>query len=257
MTNMLVDLHVHAMAHGEYEHTYENLRLFMKAAAAADIQVLGFAEHDWFVERFNPQVIYETALDHPEIKILMGMELDHRIGGYNDAAEKTSRYPFDYVIGSVHEIGTWMFDHPNYTETFCEWNIDELYAEYFSLVEDMALSGLYDVVGHLDLIKVFGHRPVGDIRNFAEEALLLIKKKDMVVEVNTSGKYKPAGEAYPSTQLLVRCLSLGVPITLGSDAHRPAHVGRTLKDSVVELKEIGFREVVYFNQRRPVTCVLD
>lgn len=254
--NMLMDLHVHAMAHGEYEHTCKNLRSFMEAAAAAGVQVLGFAEHDWFVESLNPTAIYEAGLAYPEMQILMGMEVDHRPGGNIEAAEKIGKYPLDYVIGSVHEIGCWMFDHPDYTEGFSEWNIDELYAEYFALVEDMALTGLYDVVGHLDLIKVFGHRPVGDIRAFAEEALLLIKKKDMVVEVNTSGRYKPAGETYPSRLLLERCLSIGVPVTLGSDAHRPGHVGRTLKESMVELREIGFREIVYFKKRRPVTCPL-
>ena len=83
----------------------------------------------------------------------------------------------------------------------------------------MAKTGLFDIVGHLDLIKVFKFLPKKDIRLIAKETLHEIKKANLVLEINSAGIRKPIAETYPSIQLLEMAYEMGIDITFGSDAH--------------------------------------
>ncbi|SFV68373.1 Histidinol-phosphatase [hydrothermal vent metagenome] len=113
----------------------------------------------------------------------------------------------------------------------------------------MAQSGLFDIVGHLDLIKVFKFMPKGDIKTIAKNALLAIKDADMVLEINVAGYRKPVAEAYPSKELLQEAFKLDIPITFSSDAHKPEQVG-LYNDEVIQLaRDIGFTKCAYFQNR--------
>lgn len=245
---MLADLHVHGMAHGEFTHSKEEILSFIKYAESRGLKVLGFAEHDWFLDNIGFQVIRGLQEETP-VSLRIGLEVDHKPGG--DSLGLLKDYPFDYLIGSVHEIDGFLFDHPDYIDVYKEWDNDQLYAAYFEQLEDLIRCGCYDIVGHFDLIKVFGTRPKKSILPAVTDLLQLIKEKDLVVEVNTSGKYKPVNEKYPSDDILSLCRSLDIPITLGSDAHMPSHVGRDLADEAEVLVEMGFREIVTFRERKP------
>ncbi|MGI6555576.1 MAG: histidinol-phosphatase HisJ family protein [Bacillota bacterium] len=245
---VLADLHVHGMAHGEFNHSKEAIRPFIEYAESRGLEVLGFAEHDWFLEEIKFELIRSLQVETP-VSLRVGLEVDHRPG--LDCAGLTKEYPFDYLIGSVHEIDGFLFDHPDYIEVYEQWDSDLLYAAYFERLEDLIESDCYDIVGHFDLIKVFGCRPKKSILPAVTDLLQLIKQKHLVVEVNTSGRYKPAGEKYPSDDILLLCRSLDIPITLGSDAHMPRHVGRDLADQVEALTRMGFREIVTFKGRKP------
>ena len=245
---MLVDLHVHGMAHGEFKHSEEELRAFLDCAEKQELDILGFAEHDWFLEDIDFPLIRQLQGSTP-VELRVGVEVDHRPG--REPFGKLDTYPFDYLIGSVHEIDGFLFDHPDYLEMYKKWDRDALYTAYFELLEDLIRSGSYDVVGHFDLIKVFGCRPSKSIVPVVTDLLEQVKKKDLVVEVNTAGKYKPVGELYPSREILQLCLDLGVFITLGSDAHLPSHVGRDLAEQAEVLVGLGFKEVVAFKNRKP------
>ena len=219
---MLIDLHIHGMAHGEYSHSREELLPFIQNAKGAGISIIGFAEHDWYLEDINHALLKNLGEEN-EMDILVGVEVDHG-GNALQKAEELSKYDFDYLIGSIHEVNGWPFDHPDHRDGFSKWDIDSLYSEYFSLMENLISCGIYDIVGHMDLIKIYGHRPNKNIDDYVRPLLKTAAEKDMVVEVNTSGVYKPVGEIYPGRRILEICKQLGVPITLGSDAHLPGHV---------------------------------
>jgi len=193
----------------------------------------------------------------PHIRICLGMEVDHVPDMDGEIIEKIASFPFDYVMGSVHEIEGWMFDHPDYSHGFEHRDVDELYEKYFSLVDNLIESGIYDVIGHLDLIKIYGHRPTKRIEDFVVPVLEKAARRNMVVEINTSGLYKPVKEIYPDMSILKLCKSLGVKVTVGSDAHLPEHVGRDIFRVLELLKEIGFREIVSFENRKSVYHPID
>lgn len=250
---MLVDLHVHGMAHGEFSHSPKDLLPFIHRAEVCGIEILGFAEHDWYLEKIDFRLVRSLQIQ-TSVALRLGLEVDHKPG--LDSAAITGDYPFDYLIGSVHEIGDFLFDHPDYIDEYVKWDNDKLYAAYFDLLEDLIRYGGYDIVGHFDLIKVFGCRPKGSIISVVTDLLSLIKARDLVVEVNTSGRYKPVGEKYPSDEILILCRKMGIPITLGSDAHVPDNVGRDLKEQVEGLLEMGFKEIVAFEERKPILYYL-
>lgn len=245
---MLADLHVHGMAHGEFSHSQEELWPFITKAEDSGIAVLGFAEHDWYLDHIGFELIRSLQARTP-VALRVGVEVDHRPGlDWNNLIKD---YSFDYIIGSVHEIDGFLFDHPDYTEEYKKWDNDPLYSAYFERLEDLMRFGSCDIVGHFDLIKVFGCRPRKSILPAVTDLLLLARKKDLVIEINTSGAYKPVGEIYPSGEILKLCKDLEIPITLGSDAHVPAHVGRDLAAQREALLELGFREIVTFKRRHP------
>ena len=113
----------------------------------------------------------------------------------------------------------------------------------------MAKSGKFDIVGHLDLIKVFKFMPKKDVRNLAKDALQAIKQSNMVLEVNTAGLRKPIGELYPSRELLEEAYALDIPITFSSDAHAVDQVGFSYDLATTLAKEIGYTKAATFEAR--------
>jgi len=113
----------------------------------------------------------------------------------------------------------------------------------------MAKSNLFDIVGHLDLPKMFKFLPKKDIRLLAKEALKAIKQSGMTLEINTSGLRKPINEIYPSKALLQEAFALDIPITFSSDAHALEHIGYGYDDALKLAKEVGYTHATYFKNR--------
>ncbi|MFW6237710.1 MAG: histidinol-phosphatase HisJ family protein [Halanaerobiales bacterium] len=248
----LVDLHTHPRAHGEEARDSSIWDEFIAAARKNGIQELGFSDHEWVLKQIDWEYI-ELLKRKSEIKIRSGLEVEYAPGREKEITRLKRELPLDYCIGSVHRIGDWTFDHPDYREEYACRNIDDIYSEYFYLVERAADSGLFDIIGHFDLIKIFGHRPQEkDILEMVEPVLQLIKEKDLVLEVNTNGLNKPVGEIYPSRRIIKYACGLGIPFTLGSDAHIPDRVGEGLKEAVEMLAGLGCKEIVSFERGKRV-----
>ncbi|MGB9826468.1 MAG: histidinol-phosphatase, partial [Desulfofundulus sp.] len=147
-------------------------------------------------------------------------------------------------------LGTWGFDNPDQVEEYGRRDIDELYRQYFSLVQQAALAGLFDVIAHPDLIKKFGYRARMDLLEVYEETARAFAEGGVCVEVNTAGLRVPAGEIYPALDFLKLCRRYQVPVTVGSDAHQP-HLVAYGWDRVREwLLAAGYNAVVVFRERQ-------
>ncbi|MBC7346052.1 MAG: histidinol-phosphatase HisJ family protein [Clostridia bacterium] len=250
MVATLGDYHVHALGHGEGEFTLGRLEEFALQAHKAGLAELGLAEHDELLHRFDGEVWASACRGNRPISLRLGLEVSFRPGRLREIRALATRYPFDYLIGSVHDLDGWPFDHPDYREGYQAWEIDELYREYFRVVAQAAQSGLFDVIGHLDLVKVFGYRSRRPVVELAAAALQAIADAGLAVEINTAGLFKPAAEIYPAEELLRACLARGIPITFGSDAHRAAEVGRELWRAAALARRVGYRSYVRFRRRR-------
>jgi len=181
-----------------------------------------------------------------KIEILLGYEVDY-LKGHMD--KRILNADVDYLIGSVHFIEGWGFDNPEFIGKWDEQSIDEVWQKYFDTIEEMADSKLFDIVGHLDLIKVFKFMPKGDINAMAQNALNAIKKSGMVLELNVAGFRKPIGEAYPSLSLLKQAFELDIPITFASDAHKPEQVSMFNDEIISMARSVGYKECAYFKNR--------
>jgi histidinol-phosphatase (PHP family) len=164
--------------------------------------------------------------------------------------ERVLHAKVDYLIGSVHFIDDWGFDNPEFIGRYEHEDIDVIWQKYFDAIEAMAKTKLFDIVGHLDLIKVFKFMPNKDIVTMALPALHAIKEANMALELNVAGYRKPIGEPYPSKALLTEAYRLGIPITFASDAHKPEQVALYDKEIITFAKEVGYSECVYFKERK-------
>ena len=252
---MIVDLHNHTPLCNHAEGTIEE---YIDAAIAKKTKIFGFSDHapmDFDPEyrmKFEEMQAYEKNVLDAKVKykdtieILLGYEVDY-LKDHMDRRVLDAKV--DYLIGSVHFIDDWGFDNPEFIGRYESENIDAIWQKYFDTIEEMAQSGLFDIVGHLDLIKVFKFMPKGDIKTIAKNALLAIKDADMVLEINVAGYRKPVAEAYPSKELLQEAFNLDIPITFSSDAHKPEQIG-LYNDEVIQLaRDIGFTKCAYFQNR--------
>ncbi|MGE5397420.1 MAG: histidinol-phosphatase HisJ family protein [Chitinophagales bacterium] len=250
---MLIDFHIHALAHGEYRYTQEWITQFLEKAKVVGIKEIGFCEHDEFIDLVDFSVIRKAQTEFQNLRVRIGMEVDYKPGREPEIADLINKKSFDYVMGSVHHIGEWMFDHPDYRNGFDTENIDNIYSQYFNLVDKAFNSRLFDVLGHLDLVKVWGHRPVKRPDTYFLEPLLhCIKQSGIVVEVNSSGLRKPVGEIYPSQSILDQLFNHNIPVTMGSDAHHPDQVGEGLDEVAKSIRQAGYRVLVSFTRRQKV-----
>jgi histidinol-phosphatase (PHP family) len=234
---------------------------YIEKAIKSGTEYFGFSDHapmDFDPEyrmSFEQMQKYESAVlklkekYEDKIKILLGYEVDY-LAGHMD--KRIFDANVDYLIGSVHFLDGWGFDNPEFIGRYESEDIDEIWQQYFDAIEEMAKSGLFDIVGHFDLIKVFKFLPNKNILNIAKNALVAIKKADMVIEINMAGYRKPIAEAYPSYGLLQEAYKLDIPITFGSDAHKPQQVSLYEKEVVELAKSVGYKQCAIFKNRKRV-----
>ncbi len=254
---MRIDLHNHTT---RCNHAKGSMESYIKRAIELGIDIYGFSEHapmdfdEQYRLKFHEMNDYTYDVlslkekYQKDIKILLGYEVDY-LKGHMD--KRVLHANVDYLIGSIHFLGKWGFDHPDYISEYKTRNIDELWQDYFNNVEAMAKMGTFDIVGHLDLIKIFNFMPTKrDIRLIATPALKAIKKSNMVIELNSAGLRKPCKEVYPSKSLLEVAYELDIPITFSSDAHAIGQVGFKYEEVRELAKKIGFSKAVTFEQRQ-------
>jgi histidinol-phosphatase (PHP family) len=153
----------------------------------------------------------------------------------------------------VHFLGDQAVDHDGYD--IWETNAhrpDEVWRRYFETLGEAAATGMFDILAHPDLVKVWGAQrpyPTGDLRRFYDRAMEGIAETQPAIEVSTAGLRKPVGELYPAVPFLEMCLDAGCPVSLSSDAHEPGHVGFGYEKALEVLDSLGVRELAVFEGR--------
>lgn len=253
---MIVDLHNHTILCNHAEGTIDE---YILKAIESGTKYFGFSDHapmDFdpkYRMKFSDMGNYEKNIQlakekyKDKIEILLAYEVDY-LKGHMD--ERVINADVDYLIGSVHFIDEWGFDNPEFIGHYEHEDIDIIWQKYFDAIEEMANSKLFDIVGHLDLIKVFKFMPKKDINLIAKKALLAIKKADMTIELNVAGYRKPVKEAYPSASLLKMAYELDIPITFSSDAHKPEQVGLYNDDIIKMARDAGYTQCAFYRKKK-------
>ena len=252
---MLPDYHTHTVySDGQSKH-----ESYLRQAVYSGIDKLGFSDHftiletNWGVNNKHIASIKEEVMflkkqaEFP-ISVKFGAEVDYIPGREKQIRSVIYSLPLDYVISSVHFLDNWNFDTD--AEAFKNKNIDELYEKYFSVVREAINSDLYDIMGHIDLIKKFAYYPSVSPYEWYKKIIRSLKNKDKVIEINTNGLNKPCREFYPEEDFVKMCFQSNIPVTLGSDAHVSNQVGQYFDKAIEMLKRIGYRKIATFNQRK-------
>jgi histidinol-phosphatase (PHP family) len=181
------------------------------------------------------------------IQIRTGLEVDYLEGKEQLISDFLEPLRLDYVIGSVHYLGERTVDFgPEFYEGK---SIDHLFESYFDTVVKAASSGLFDIIGHCDLIRIYGYRPQGDPEPLYRKLAKAMKKADVVFEVNTNGRNRPIADFYPDRKYLHIFREEGVPVCVNSDAHMPARLGQYFDEAYELLRYTGFTEMAVFENR--------
>jgi histidinol-phosphatase (PHP family) len=253
---LFADYHTHPQGHRVQPYTRELLQPWIDSAQAKGLNDMAFTDHDRYYEGIDFAVLDVVRAANPQVKIRVGLELDndplHSAAGRRWVEKHWDK--LDFVLGSVHFLDrpNEMFDSvPQGAEQFSGRAIDEIYADYFRRVREMAASGLVDCLAHIDLIKIHGHRPKTAVRELANDTLDFIKARGLAIELSTAGWRKPVNELYPSDELITLALEKGIPFTTASDAHSHVQLAENYERLTEKMKRFGITEVnVYENHRR-------
>ena len=288
------DYHVHLHAHGEYvgigpppgEYPDGHIEAYVETGLSRGIEEICFTEHLYRCVEAAP-VLGEFWSDEPRsvlaeqtarffaedltlsldgyvdavlaakdrgLPVLLGLEVDFFPETIEAVLDLLAPYPWDLLIGSIHWLGGWSMDHPEVVAEYVERGVERVYEEYFALEAELARSGTVDVLAHVDLVKVFGHRLDEPPRDLYRSVVDGVSSSGTAVELNTSGLGGLTGEMYPAPVLLEMFAEAGVGITLASDAHVAEDVGAGLDDARELALTVGYTERLAFSERvaRPV-----
>ncbi|MHB9035482.1 MAG: histidinol-phosphatase [Armatimonadota bacterium] len=258
---MLTSYHVHTtLSDGE-----NSIDEMVRAAIDANLDEVGVSDH--FVLLANGQIVdwsmpmdalplYFDSIREAEcaasgrIAVRRGIEADFDPEAIGQLREIIRIHPFDYVIGSVHIInGSTIDSHAKYWDDLSEPQRNDVILEYWARVTQLARSGVFDFVGHIDLYKKFGALPTVDISEAIMTALDAIAQAGMAIELNTAGWHKPVHEAYPSAPILRGCHKRGIPMLVTADAHNAKDITRDLERGSRLLQNVGYTQQAIYEGR--------
>jgi histidinol-phosphatase (PHP family) len=269
---MLTDYHLHLRpddldARSEDHFTEDNVSRYRAIAGERGIAELGVSEHVYRFEQaltvWQHPLWREFATDdldaycefvraHTDLRL--GIEADFVAGREDRMANLLEERDFDYVLGSVHFLRDQAIDMDvDYSVWARGHSAEEIWRRYFQTLGQAASSGLFDILAHPDLVKVWGPerpRPEGDLRRYYEPAIEAIAQSGIAVEVSTAGLRKRARELYPAEAFLQMCVEAGAPIALSSDAHTPDEVGADYDQALELLDRVGVGELCVFEYRQ-------
>jgi histidinol-phosphatase (PHP family) len=267
---VLTDYHVHLrrdLVDASFDEAFSdaNVARYREAAEEAGIAELGVSEH---IHRFEQSL---AVWDHPfwreqatddldrycdyvreRTDLRLGLEVDFVPGREDRTQNLIERCQLDYVIGSVHFLGDLAVDWERYDIWESARSPEAVWQRYFETLAAAARSGLFDILAHPDLVKMWGAErpaPAGDPRRYYEPALEAIAETCIAIEVSTAGLRKPVGEIYPSPAFLAGAVEAGAPVALSSDAHVPEHIGYGYDRALELLDGAGVRELAVFERR--------
>lgn len=259
---MMVDYHTHNFL---CNHAEGKLEEYILRAIERGFDEIGCSDHspmpdnfdaphrmteEQFYSVYKPTVIELREKYKGKIDVKFALEGDFFPGTEAWVKNFNVKNNFDYVIGSVHYLGEWGFDNPIFVHKYEERDIDETYELYYDHIKRSAQSRLFDILGHCDLVKKFGHRPTRTMEEILREAFKEVKAANMAVEINTAGLRKPVKEIYPSEQILQIIREYKIPLTLGSDAHSPDDVGRDFDLARQLIEQYGGGRISVFTNRQ-------
>jgi histidinol-phosphatase (PHP family) len=255
------DYHMHTPLCG---HAIGEPEEYVKQAIKAGLKEIGFSDHAPMVHKPMPGITmafdelpkYHAMIEDvrkryaSKISIKVALESDFLAGFEDKTKFIIDRYPYDYIIGSVHFIDDWAFDDPATREYWKNHDVNEVYLKYYALLRLSAKTGFFQIIGHCDLPKKFGARPTIDLTDEIKATAKVFKDAGVAVEINTAGLRKPIGEMYPAPDCLKIYHEAGVPLTFGSDAHDPRDVGKDFDKAVALAKSAGYTEYLVFKQKK-------
>jgi histidinol-phosphatase (PHP family) len=249
------DYHSHPQAHRVQPYTLALLDPWIDSARERGLSDIAFTDHDRYHAGIDFDELDKLRDANPDVKIRAGIELDNdpETSAAGRAWVEKNWDRLDFVLGSIHYLDRpdQMFDSvPAGAEQFRDRDIDEIYADYFRRIREVAATGLVDCLSHLDLVKIHGHRSKAPICDLIGETLDLIAARGVAIELSTAGWRKPVNELYPSDEIIHLAIERGIRFTTASDAHSHVQLGENYDRLAAKMAQLGLTEVCVFEKHR-------
>lgn len=254
------DYHLHTVFSPDSQAPME---LMCHSAVAQGVPEIGFTEHhdlhpdewprDWFKpkpwfaelarcrERFAGQLIIRAGVEIGEPHLFAA-----------EARALLAAHPFDYALGSLHRVGRLsIFD-----QAYFERPAAEAYGEFFLELEVMTRAGGFDILSHFDVPTRVGATLYGGYDPRPYEGLIRPVLANCIahgiaLDINTSGLRRRVPVLNPGLEILRWYAAMGGRrVTLGSDAHRPDHLGQGLDQALAALRAVGLTHLTFFEKRQ-------
>ncbi|MCU1490127.1 MAG: hypothetical protein JWM85_1532 [Acidimicrobiaceae bacterium] len=286
----MLDYHVHLWPHQDRadpaEHRLEQLARYCERAAEQGVEEIALTEH-FFRFRAGRAVVDRFWKDEPDpalrervaayfdhhatadlddyveavlaaraagLPVILGLEVDYYPGRMDAVARLLEGYPFDVLLGSVHWLGTWLFDDLDDPIAQSMWErrgTEETWRAYTEALEELAGTGAVDVLAHPDLAKVTGRRPPASLLDECHDRMAsAAAASGLAAEISSAGWRKPAAEAYPAPGLLARFAERKVPVTTASDTHGVANLADRSADLAALARGAGYEHLRAFALRK-------
>ncbi len=189
-----------------------------------------------------------------KITIRTGMEFGVQMHTIPEFEALFARYPFDFIILSIHQVE----DKEFWTQDFQRGRTQKEYNEryYQEMLDVVKAYKNYSVLGHLDLIKRYdeaGIYPFENVKPMIEEILKIVIADGKGIELNTSFHRYGLSDSMPSREILKLYRELGGEIiTIGSDSHKPEHLGAYIDEGHEILKSLGYKQFCTFENMKPI-----
>lgn len=233
---------------------------YISEASGAGLSEIGFSDHltlngsqeDWAIipsslgEYFDR--ISKLRDNTKNIDIRIGLEVDYFPGREELIYNTIKDFRFDYIIGAVHYLGDESVDIGR--DFYENRDIEKLFDIYFRMIGQAAGSGLFDIMAHIDLVRIFRFYPAHNPEKLYRDLASNLKKHDVAFEINTNGMNKPLSDFYPDRRFLHIFREEGVPVCINSDAHHPSKLAQYFDDAYGLAVSAGFKDMVVFNNRQ-------
>jgi len=254
---LFADYHSHPQGHRVQTYSRDLLQPWIDSARGRGLNDIAFTDHDRFHAGVDFDEIDKLRAANPDIKIRAGIELDNdpqtSAAGRQWVEQHWDR--LDFVLGSVHYLDDprQMFDTvPDGAGQFVGRDVNEIYEDYFRRIREIAATGLVDCLSHLDLIKIHGHRPCGDVQSIVQETLDFIRSRALSIELSTAGWRKPVDELYPGDRIIELAIEKGISFTTASDAHSHVQLAENFDRLAEKMSILGVREVCVYEKHKRI-----
>lgn len=254
----MIDGHIH-IERGAY--TLDWINQFVNRAVEMQLNEIRLLEHCYRFEEFVP--MYDSVCAYSEyvdawfhrqagvrkleeyldlikqvrnesfpVEIKFGLEICYFKEFEDFTAELTKNKGFDFLLGSIHFVDDFAFDHK--AEHWTGMDIDKIYYRYFEDSVSLAKSKLFDGIGHPDAIKLFGHKPSYSLTEYYESLAKELSNSGMYADQNSGAARRcPDTASLGMDAELLRILKkYNVQIIASSDAHCPEDVGYKIMELI-------------------------
>lgn len=259
-------------SHSHHCDGKEQMEDYVKEAISKKFKALGFSAHsplpfpnEWSLtpESFRQYVQDAKFLIEKysnDINLHLGLEIDYIPGHSEDFNSFMKNTPLDYNIGSVHLVRNeengkiWFIDGPiegyiNGVNEIFEGDFKAAVTAFYKQSIRMIESQRPDIIGHIDKVKMHNKQrwfSTGEkwYIDLVDQTLEAAAKSGSIIELNTRGVYSgKTNEYFPSTEIIQKCLDMGIPMMVNTDAHHPEQLDKHFAEGHELLKKMGFKSL--------------